>query len=268
MKTKTKTKSTTKLEKVIIKRFHATWIVRHESELSESELLFLASKNPENLRVIDRLNGLLTPQKSAAINLTFQQAQASAYQAPAPAFQAPAPAFQAPAPAFQAPAPAFQAPAPAFQAQASAYQAPAPAFQAPAPAFQAPAPAFQAPAPSFQAPAPAFQAPAFQAPAPAFQQNDDSPDITWTIDKAGKFYESYSFRPEYLLEADGGGWSELEKPGKNGKYSIFSCGDHHIYVFPTNKGRKIRIATNLESTRKLYEGLRHVWKEAHKPTQA
>lgn len=195
MKKQTKATAKPKLEKVIAKRFHATWITRHECELSEQELLFLASKNPENLRVIDRLAGLLTPQKSeAAINLTFQQAQSSAYQTPAPA--------------------------------------PAPAYQAPAPAYQAPAPA------------------------PAFQDNPDNP-IEWEKDKSGKFWETYHFKPDYLLRF---GFLEIIKAGKNGPYSIFEKDSHKIYVFPTTKGRKVRIAVNLEETKMLYEDCRQSFK--------
>jgi hypothetical protein len=230
----------TKLEKVIAKRFHATWITRHECELSEQELLFLASKNPENLRVIDRLAGLLTPQKSEAINLTFQQAQSSAYQTPAPA-----PTYQAP----------YQP-----QAQAPQYQP-----QAPAPAFQAPA--YQPPT---QAQAPAFQAPAYQPPtqaqAPAYQLDNPDIAIVWEKDKSGKFWETYSFKPEYLLHF---GFLEQIKAGKTGSYSIFEKETHKIYVFPTTKGRKVRISISLEATKMLYEDCRQSFKTPQtQPSQA
>jgi len=171
------------------KRFYATWIVRHESELSEQELLTLALKNPECLHVVDRLACLLQPFQPAPVQ-PVQQAPVQFQPTPVQPVQ-----------------------------QAQQFQ----------------------PVQQVQ---------------PALTDNPATP-IEWVSDKSGKYIETYSFRPEYLL---GNGFSEETKQGRSGKYSIFSCGEHKVYVFPTNKGYKVRLAANLTETKAMYEACRDVCK--------
>jgi hypothetical protein len=186
------------------KRFYATWIVRHESELSEQELLTLALKNPECLHVVDRLACLLQPFQPAPVQ-PVQQAPVQFQPTPVQPVQ-------------QAPV-QFQ-PTPVQPVQQAQQFQPVQQVQ------------------------------------PALTDNPATP-IEWGSDKSGKYIETYSFRPEYLL---GNGFSEESKQGRRGKYSIFSCGEHKVYVFPTNKGYKVRLAANLTETKAMYEACRDVCK--------